>query len=482
MASVAFVQREMEDKLGPMSLAGYVKAHGHDAWIIVDPLNNIEKLKSLNPSMIALSILSPSIDWAIATARSLKTHFPKTPIVMGGPHPTFYPEIVQVDAIDVACVGEGEKPMMILLDRFDGTMESIAETPNCWVKANGKIFKNEVTALLNDQELTNLPPCDRSHYEMYPLLRNNPHKKIWTTRGCPLKCTFCFNSQYNELYKGMGKTVRRRSVECIIEELRQLKKYSWRCLEIVDDQFLLNKEWLEAFCIEYKRHIDLPFACNTTATQVKEDTIRALKEAGCRTICFGVESGREHIRRNVYIKPISDADIFTAGEIMHRYKMPFLTFNMVGLPEESLEDMYATIEINQKLNTPYPWCSIIQPYPGTDLADYLTKKGVNFRKQFSYSYFMTSPIGDEAQVRIYSNAQKLFAHMVKSKVTFDQFVKLVKDVPFGLDKLYIGAFYWHYGRNMRQRYDLSWQALFRYWWYSRQGQPKVVNLAAAESC
>ncbi len=472
MASIVFVQREMEDKLGPMALAGYVKAFGHQASILVYPLKNLKRLKELNPTLVGMSILSPSIDWAIATAQAIKRVLPKTPIVIGGPHPTFYPEVLQLDGLDIACIGEGEKPLLQLLSNFDGTMESVLHTPNCWVKSGTTITKNEMTNLLNEEELSLLPPCDRSHYANYNLLANNPHKKIWATRGCPLKCTFCFNSRYNAIYKGMGNTVRRRSVECIMDELKQLKVYGWRCLEIVDDQFLLNRQWLERFCQEYKRHIDLPFACNTTATQVKEDSIRALKEAGCRTICFGVESGSELIRRNVYSKPVTDADIYQAGEILHRHRMPFLTFNMVGLPEETMRDMYSTVEINQKLRTPYPWCSIVQPYPGTDLADYLTRQGVDFRQQFSYSYFMTSPIGDAAQVRIYSNAQKLFAFLVRAKVSYERFCSLVKDVPLKLDALYSGVFYWNYGRQIRQRYDLNWRSLFRYWVYSKEGQPK----------
>ncbi len=466
--SIVFVQREIEDKLGPMLLTAYLKAHGYKASIVIDPLKHIKVIQEINPTFIGISILSPAINWALKISLALKTYLPNSIIILGGPHPTFFPEVIKQDGVDMVCMGEGEKPLLEIMKSYDGTITSLASIPNCWVKNGSTIKKNEMCSLLSEDELSQLPFSDRSHFPQYPSLRHSPHKKIWTSRGCPYSCSYCFNHKYKKLYKGLGKTVRQRSVDSVINELKELKKHGWNCLEIVDDQFLLSKDWLFEFCEKYSLHISLPFACNSTAKQIKHDVIVALKKAGCKTVCFAIESGNESIRKNVYKKPVTNEDIYNTADVLNSHNMPFLTFNMVGLPEETMEDIYQTIEINQKIKTTYPWCSILQAYPGTSIADYLKEQGVEFGSDFTYSYFTSSTIGGSEKTRTISNAQKLFAHFVKSNAKYKKVRFLIENPPFVLYKCYPSVFYLHYGNDIKKRYGISWFSLFRYWLYSRQ--------------
>ncbi len=306
---IVFVQREVEDKLGPMILTAYLKSHGHKAAIVIDPLRNIKTIQNMQPAFIAISVLSPSVNWALETSRRLKAYIPEARVILGGPHPTYSPEVIEEDGVDIICIGEGEKPLLHLLSSYDGTMDSIKKTPNCWVKNGSTVTKNPLSPLLSEDELSQLPPCDRSHYSAHSALRRSPHKKTWTSRGCPFNCSYCFNHQYKQLYKGLGKMVRQRSVDSVIEELKELKRFGWNCLEMAEDQFILSKAWIYEFCEKYARHIGLPFSCPSTAKQIDDDIVVALKEAGCKTICFGIESGNESIRQTIYRKPVSDEDI-----------------------------------------------------------------------------------------------------------------------------------------------------------------------------
>lgn len=469
MPKIVFVQKEIEDKLGPMILAAYLKAGGIEAKILIDPRKNIKELQRLAPEFIGISFCSPSVEWALSTCRFLKQHTPASLTVLGGPHPTFFPEIIEQPGVDLVCVGEGEEALLQLLTAYDGSLPSILHVPNFWVKNGTSIVKNPVRPLLTEEALSALPFCDRSHYAKYALLRKNPHKKIWTSRGCPYNCSYCFNHAYKEIYRGRGKMIRQRSVESVLAELAELKKIGWKALEIIDDQFILSKDWIFAFCERYAREVALPFTCSSTAKQLTPDIVAALKAAGCKTVYFGIESGVETIRRNVYNKPIADADIFNAADALHRHRMPFLTFNIVGFSEETLDDIYATVKINQRIQTTYPWCSILQPYPGTRIADYFRKDDkVDFStRQFAYSFFQTSPVHDLAQKRIFSNAQKLFSYFVKHGVGYDRFRRMTTRPPLGADRLYPAVFYWHYGKSLRRRYSLSWPALFQYWRYTK---------------
>jgi anaerobic magnesium-protoporphyrin IX monomethyl ester cyclase len=466
---IVFVQREIEDKLGPMILTAYLKAQSLDAEIVIDPRKRIDDLKRLNPEFIGISFCSPSVEWALSTCRFLKQHLPASLTVLGGPHPTFFPEIVDQPGVDLVCVGEGERAVFQLLTAYDGSLSSILHVPNFWVKNGSSVVKNPVRPLLTEEELSALPFCDRSHYAKYPLLRKNHHKKIWTSRGCPYNCRYCFNHAYKEIYKGQGKMIRQRSVDSALAELRELKTIGWKALEIIDDQFILSRDWLFDFCQRYARDIGLPFTCSSTAKQLTPDIVAALKAAGCKTVYFGIESGVERIRRKVYNKPISDEDIFNAADALHRHKMPFLTFNIVGFADETLEDIYATVKINQRIRPTYPWCSILQPYPGTRIAEYFPKddKADFSTRQFPYSFFQTSPVHDPVKRKTFSNAQKLFAYSVKHGIGFDRFVRMTTRPSLGADRLYPLAFYWYYGNSLRQRYGMSWPALFQYWRYTR---------------
>lgn len=466
---VVFVQRELEDKLGPMTLVAYLKQQGFDTKIIIDPLKHLDELKRINPEFVALSVLSSSVTWTLKTCREIKKVLPYTRILLGGPHPTYFPEVVLEPEIDLICKGEGEKSMIQMLKLYDGTMASIANIPNFWVKDGDKVTKNELGNLLDNDELTALPPIDRSLYAEYKALRNNPHKKIWTSRGCPYSCSFCFNNAYNEMYKGKGKTVRQRSVDSVMHELRELKKYGWRTLEITDDLFLVNRDWVLEFCEKYEKEIRLPFTCFATANMIKEDVVKSLKSAGCSVISFGIESGVQEIRFKAHLKPITNVNIYKAAEVMHRHKLPFLTFNMVGLPDETYDDIFETVKINQEIETPYPWCSIVTPYPGTKIAEYMKEKAnINLNRPFHYSYFEESILDDEGKRKMFSNAQKLFAYAVKKKISKDRFRELIYNPTARADRwLYPLIFYWNYGTDIRKRYHLSWLALFRYWLYTK---------------
>lgn len=468
MNKIIFVQKEIEDKLGPMILAAYLKYHGYKAEILINPEKNIKELKEKNPEFIGISLCSPSVDWAISTAHYIKANLPDSLIILGGPHPTFFPQVVEQPDIDIVCIGEGEKPLLQVLKNYDGSISSLKDVPNMWIKNGNSIIKNNVCSLLTEDELSELPFSDRTHYDKYRALRNNPHKKIWTSRGCPFNCSYCFNHAYKQIYKGHGKIIRQRSVRSVIDELKELKKYGWKTLEIIDDQFLLSKDWVREFCERYKKEIAQPFACISSAKQIEREVVGLLKDAGCRIMYFAIESGVEKIRRDIYNKPVTDNDIYKAADALNFHNMSFVTFNMIGLPDETLEDIYETVRINQNIKATYPVCSILQPYPGTHIAEIIRKQtGKDFGQKFTYSYFQSSIINDPVKRRLFNNAQKLFGYFVKSNIQYDKFVSLVKDPVLNIDKLYPLIFYWNFGRDIKDRYGIGWLSLFRYWLYSK---------------
>lgn len=169
MPGIIFVQKEIEDKLGPMLLTSYLKSCGYEAEIIINPRKNINRIKALNPEFIGISRCSPSVDWTLSTCSLLKKNVPNSLVVLGGPHPAFFPQIIEHPGVDIVCIGEREKPILQLLQKYDGNISSIKDIPNLWVKCGSSIVKNPMCSLLTEGELSKLPFSDRSHYQQYSI-------------------------------------------------------------------------------------------------------------------------------------------------------------------------------------------------------------------------------------------------------------------------------------------------------------------------
>ncbi len=202
---------------------------------------------------------------------------------------------------------------------------NVEETiPNLWVETNGTIHKNEVRRLI--QELDQLPFYDRAVYKSYDLYTRPDRELLYqqvvmTGRGCPKCCAFCFNKNYNALYRGEGAPIRRRSVRHVIRELQTLRASdAVSFLTIDDDSFTLApKSWLEEFCTTYGRGIGIPFKVNSTPAALKEETVRLLKQAGCFAVKIGLESGNDDIRNRLLNKNVSEKCLLNAAATLKKY-------------------------------------------------------------------------------------------------------------------------------------------------------------------
>lgn len=100
-----------------------------------------------------------------------------------------------------------------------------------------------------------------------------------TSRGCPHNCSYCFNHKLKEMYAGQ-RYIRRRSVDNVIEEIRQAaNNYNLEKVHFEDDTFNIGKQWLKEFAAKYPK---IPFKCNLRANLVDEEIIRLLSDKETR--------------------------------------------------------------------------------------------------------------------------------------------------------------------------------------------------------
>ena len=397
MNTVLFIQEDIFQKLGSMYISRVFREYGWEATLLISSLENDlkEEIQRINPDVLALNCTSGEYDaWGRSIARLAKESLNNVIVMLGGPHATYFSDVIQDESIDYVCIGEGERPVSTFCERWN-SKGSIEEIDGFWIKKNGEIIKNRPSRLIDD--IDTIPFPDRTLYDRYPFINRLSNVPVITTRGCPFKCSFCYNDSFLKMFKGLGKTVRRRSVENVIEEIQELRIAlpSMKTICFYDDLFCCDipKGWLHEFCIRYKEQVGLPFATTAFASWLTEDIVPLMKEANCIGIKFGIESGSERVRTKILKKPVKNDEICHAARLLHKHKIRFVTYNMLGIPTENYQDSLNTYEMNRKIRPYYAWCSLLNPYRGTTIADIAEKEGCLPQSfEFTNLFFSETPL------------------------------------------------------------------------------------------
>lgn len=364
---IAFLQRTWEDNLGILWLSAILKEHGFQTRVWIHTRAALEEIVAYHPAILCFSCMTGEQEWVSRKAQEVRQRLPNLFTIVGGPHPTFFPEMITLEGIDAICRGEGEGALLELAEYLEAGKKP-TEIRNLVVKTPAGVVRNPLRPLV--ENLDDLPFPDRTHYERYPVARKNPFKIFISSRGCPFRCTFCFNHAFHGLYGPAAKFIRRRSVDNLLREIEQVQDVSGIGeIRFSDDHFALDGEWLKRFAPEYKRRIGRPYSINARVDSLDEEKIRLLAKSGCRLVCFGVESGREDLRNQVLKKQISDRQLFQVAGWLKKHGIAFLSSNIIGLPDEAPSDAWKTIEMNQALGTDLPWYSLMQYFPGTEIFD-----------------------------------------------------------------------------------------------------------------
>ncbi len=294
------------------------------------------------------------------------------------------------------CIGEGEEALLELCERIRKGQDYY-DINNLWIKKGNEIIKNPVRPLL--QELDKLPFLDKDIYDIRNIADGTMGLlSTIATRGCPFQCSYCCNHQYQRIYKGKGTYVRFRSPENVIEELEiNKKKYPYlRYVELLDDTFLIKEEWVKEFCEKYKKRIAMPFRANVHVNFINENVLTFLKNAGCERLALGIESGNERIRQDVLNRHMTNDKILEAFRLCKKYEIEVISYNMVGIPFETLENTLETIKLNAKINPKSVHVSMCQPYPYTQLFDICKEN--NFIQDKTVSTFFGNSVINQPSI------------------------------------------------------------------------------------
>ena len=419
-------------------ISAFLKRKGHEVSLIhlneklgyVLDFERIKRdIKRFSPDLVAFSIVTNQYRFALDLASFIKKNF-DIPIVCGGIHPTFaFSEILKTGVFDIVCRGEGELFLAELLEKLEKN-EDISNIRNLCMKNEEKIIVNKVRPYV---DLNTLPMKDYEIFDFQKIINiKNGWVGILTSRGCPFKCSYCFNYPFRKIYEddlgkrrgGISSYLRRHKIEDVISEMIYLiSNYQNIKIFIFDDDiFTLDREYLINFCKEYKKYIGLPFVCNCHVKFFDREIALILKEAGCIIVKFGVESGNEFIRSKILKRKMKNSEIAKAFEIAKNVGLHTSAFLMIGLPKENIRRLKDTIKLIANIHPGRFRWSIFFPYPGTSIYEIAKEENLlkDEKKLYEYSnFFDKSPLDFGERQNLYiDKLSKVFPWFVNAYSNF----------------------------------------------------------------
>ena len=314
---------------------------------------------------LVLYTSTPGVPGDIQLAQRIKDENPKIKIAFVGPHVTVLPEksLRDAPAID-----------FIVRKEFDYAVKEFAdgkpvnEILGVSYRSDGSVSHNADRRQL--QDLDALPhvtdvyrrDLDVRRYTVPFLL--HPYVSLYTTRGCPAQCTFCLWPQTTS-----GHAWRKRSTDDVAREMAKAKEY-WPYVKeffFDDDTFNIQKARTVELCAKL-RPLNLTWSCTSRVTTDYE-TLKAMKEAGCRLLIVGYESGDQQILKNIKKgATLERARQFTKDA--HKLGLVIHGDFILGLPGETRDTIKNTMAFAKELDVETIQVSVAHAYPGTELYDF----------------------------------------------------------------------------------------------------------------
>jgi radical SAM superfamily enzyme YgiQ (UPF0313 family) len=401
----------------------------------------LKMIERQRPDVIACAPVSGTYQTMLHIAEQAKRARPNVKVIFGGIHATAVPErVLAKPFVDYVCVGEGEVAFQKILQAIEngGPTEPI---PNTQFKLpHGHVVKGPQVGFI--QDLDALPIYDKTIWEEY--MKFDDTYIAMASRGCPYRCTFCFNSFFAKLpEERAGKYVRQRSVEHMLHELKVYKRrYHFKMVEFFDDVFTVNKKWLKEFLYRYKQEIGVVYQIFTHLKYVDEETAKWLSETGCRTAQIGMQSVDDQYKHQNLKRYETLEQAARVLEITKKYGIKVKLDHMFGLPGETLEAQEKALHFYEA-HTPYRittyWTNF---FPGTEMLKQQMESGnispeeaeiINEGKCFD-SFTVTNKYIEQAKLKTYKAYETMFRLIPGLPAPWRQYVRMeyFRRLPFGL--------------------------------------------------
>lgn len=365
--------------MGLLYLASYLKKAGHRVKVIdanayqMTFSRIVKEAFDYKPEIAGVSVFSLTLYSSRILTEKIKEVMRGVKLVIGGPGVFYNPEKIlnEFKEVDFLIVNEAEKAVVKLCDYIQDRI-SLSDVPQLWYRKDGRINSNRQVQIIEN--------LDSIEYPMRHLLGSGykegkyfsliwGHKNIdsmLTSRGCPYKCSFCYN---------IKKSYKMASPQRVVEELSGLYNSGARFIRILDDNFVLDKKRImKIFSLIIKKKLKVKLAIKSRADMVDKEWLALAKKAGTYLIAFGMESANQRLLDRMK-KDITVDDIFRACRLTKEQKIWVHTSWIMGYPGETPETIDKTVKAIKLLKPNTTNLSLLTPFPGTEVYERAKAKG-----------------------------------------------------------------------------------------------------------
>ncbi len=336
------------------------------------------RLKAIAPKVIGFQVFSYDFNSVEKSISIIKRILPATIIVVGGPHVSAVGDsvLMEIKDADFGFIGEAENGFALLMRRVIRNEDiPFKDIPGLIWRAGDIVHSNQ-RDLVQDLDKLVFPAWDLIEPSSYPdnpqggFYKKFPIAPILTSRGCPYLCTFC-GSGVN-----MGRKLRLRSIDKVLAEMDILyNDFGVREFHIIDDMFNFHKERVMEFCQGIRKrgwNISYTFPNGLRLNQLDREVLQEMKDTGAYTFTVGIESGSQRIldlmQKNLTLKLIEEK-----VNLINSVGLEPNGFFILGYPDETIEDMEATIRFAKRLPLKRAHFSNFLPLPGTEATKRLIR-------------------------------------------------------------------------------------------------------------
>ena len=348
-------------------IGSYLRANGIQVKLFDQRITSnkeiLHYIESNPVTHVGLSTMTgPQIIFALELGRKVKQIKPDIKVVWGGIHVTVVPGSVhQQDNIDYIVHGEGEESLLELIQ--DPDKRGIKG-----VLHRDEKLEDLVTREFMDMDKVTLDWSLLDPQTYISVREGRRYISFVTSRGCSFKCQYCYNSVTNSRWRSW-------SVDKVRTEIEKIVAFDISYISFMDDNLAVNAKWLAAVCsiLEEK---DILWYGDLRANMVTSENMDRFKN--CTMVFLGAESGSQRVLDDIR-KMIKVEDIFNAARVMNERKMTGTFSWIIGFPQETKEEVLATINAVRKVSELMPAAvqrlKIFSPYPGSNLYKQTVERG-----------------------------------------------------------------------------------------------------------
>ena len=328
------------------------------------------ELDKRKPTIVGATSNTRLYKSALEIVKIAKEVHPNCLTLLGGPHVTFWDEnaLKECPQLDVAVRKEGENTLLELVQRLDAG-EGYDDVIGITYRKGKEIVRNPDRPYM--ENLDELPFPARHLWDLDSIRKAEDIFYLMTTRGCVYWCEFC------AAVRMFGRKYRMRSVKNVVDELEFLNKtYSATVFTFCDDAFTVDQARTEELCSEImKRGLKIKWNCGTRVDMITKELLLKMKNAGCASVWFGVESGTQQVLDGMK-KGISPEQTIKTIKLVRELGLKPVPNVLLGFPGETKETAWKTIKFAEKVSPDeIAFYNIATPYPGTPMYDHVIKNG-----------------------------------------------------------------------------------------------------------